>query len=521
MVALTRLCQILAIVLLAGILLANVNPAASPSLATDRARVQVQSVADPLGGPPLRVLRTDQNTPLRAGTAWIWSKQWQEEPPEYYAAMRGKGLNAVRIILFDTWEHEAGYGGGDWSDPAYRVPMLDRIERAVNLASKNGLYAVINSHNRIPNYDVAYSRELWRHVAQRFANRRHVIFEASNEALRGTYIQADGTFGGSMDRLRELRGTHDLIRQLAPESHIMVLTPAGISGYGHVDALARLTEVFENLPGTRIDWTRTSVAYHLYHGDENLFPQAQNLRAFHSRYPGWPSENNFPRKLTNEQLGIVDDWRGIAFGDDVFITQTMERFGLGWSHWNMNRMEHLNRNFPFKWNDAVEKGYTWRPDHVVNDIRFVNAGGPSVERAHYDLNFFRGQTASRAANLPIDTSRVQRPAPTEAYRTERWGEFEYQFAHLPHGVPVQVRLHFAETFEGITGPGQRIFNVVANGRVVVNRLDVFAAAGGRNRAIVREFWVRPDAQGRITLSFRPVLENAKVNAIELVPRRTQ
>ena len=91
---------------LASLLLAVSALALSVSLPTDRARVTVASIPDSYGGSNLKVLRTDTNTPLRAGTAWIWEKQGQEEPAGYYVSMRSKGLNTVRMILFDTWEKE-------------------------------------------------------------------------------------------------------------------------------------------------------------------------------------------------------------------------------------------------------------------------------------------------------------------------------------------------------------------------------------------------------------------------------
>ena len=76
------------------------------SLPTDRARVTVASIPDPYGGPNLKVLRTDANTPLRAGTAWIWEKSGQEEPASYYVSMRAKGLyviiNSHNHILSDN-----------------------------------------------------------------------------------------------------------------------------------------------------------------------------------------------------------------------------------------------------------------------------------------------------------------------------------------------------------------------------------------------------------------------------------
>jgi hypothetical protein len=483
----------------------------------DRGRVTVVSHPDPLGGGPLLVLRTDEGSPLRAGTAWIWSKQWMEEPPEYYAAMRGKGLNAVRVILFDTWEKEAGYGGGDWNDPVYRDTMLARLERAVNYASLNGLYVIINSHNKIPQYDVEYNAALWTKVAPYFRNRTHVLYEASNEPLEGTLINGDGVYSGSVEKLQTLRNHHDLIRTLAPDTHVMVLTPAGISGWGFEDGLARLTSRFEQLPGLPIDWSKTSVAYHLYHADENLFPQAQNLRTFHRRYPGWPSENNFPKTLTNEQLGITDSWRSPSYGSDVFMTQTTERLGLGWSHWNINRMDQLTRNFPFLWEDAVQKGYAWEPDPVVNELRFINAGGETVGSAHYDVNYLGGSIAANNPSGPVDTSLVPQPAPLAVYRSERWGDFKYQFARFPDRNPVKIRLHFIETWDGITAAGQRVFDVAVNGKTAISRLDIFATAGGRNRAIVREVAAVPDAKGRITLHFRPIQQNAKVDGIEVMP----
>jgi aryl-phospho-beta-D-glucosidase BglC (GH1 family) len=499
-------------------LLAGTSAQSVPSK-RDRDRIRVAVIPDALGGDPLKVLRTDRNTPLRAGTAWIWSKQWQEEPASYYAALRGKGFNAVRIILFDTWEHEAGYGGGDWNDPSYRNAMLGRLERAVNHCSQHGLYAIINSHNKIPQYDVTYSRALWTHVAPYFQHRKHVIFEASNEPLEGTLINAQGVYGGSMPKLSDLRGTHDLIRSLAPNAHIMVLTPAGVSGWGYVDGLARLTRTFAELPGTPIDWSKTSVAYHLYHADESLFPQAENLRAFHRQYPGWPSENNFPSTLTNQQLGITDSWRSVSFGTDVFVTQTTERLGLGWSHWNINRQTQLDQNFPYIWADAVAKGYAWEPDPVVNPIKAINAGGDAAGSYHPDTNYFGGQVASNDPTASVDTSRAIDPPPASAFATERWGNFTYQVAGLQPGLYHRVRLHFNEAWNGITQSGQRVFNVYANNGLALSQFDIFAEAGGRNRAITREVRCLPDAEGRITIRFESVIQNAKVDAIHVFAER--
>jgi hypothetical protein len=335
---------------------------------TDRARIRVVEIPDAENpvGPHLKVLRTDANTPLRAGTAWLWSGEPSEPPASYYADLRKAGLNAVRLILFDVWMHEEGNRRYDWDNPDYRRAQLARLERAVNLCSANGLYALINAHNRVPGpspkYDERLNTGLWRAVAPVFANRTHVLYELSNEPITGP--GHDGVLDPDATRtLEALARVHAVARKLAPHTHLMILTPAGISGYGTLTAMGNLTRAFEKKSGP-LDWTKTSVAYHLYHADVNLFPKAENLRAFHAQFPGWPSENNFPAGYSGEQLGLQpgDNERSVSYGADEFILQTCERVGLGWSQWQINGPDQFRRNWPLLWYDAVAKGYAWKPD---------------------------------------------------------------------------------------------------------------------------------------------------------------
>ena len=353
----------------------QIATAQSVSLPTDRARVRVVSIPDAYNAssPPLKVLRTDTDSPLRAGTAWIWEKDRQEEPSSYYVSMRSKGLNAVRMILFDTWEIEAytpsaSFTPTDWSDPVYRTRQLARMERAVNDASVNGMYVVINSHNKIPNYNAAYNDALWTHVAPYFAGRTHVLYEASNEAMDGIGNNGSMTANASdsaanSPRIQALKATYNIIRNAAPNTHIMVLTPPGINDYATGTGLGNLAAAFASLPGA-VDWTKTSVAYHLYNNDSayGAATNAANLRNLHSRYPGWPSENNFPASVTNSTLGISDTWRSAQFDNDVYVNQTCERLGLGWSMWNINGQAQLDRNWPIMIADANAKGWNWAPD---------------------------------------------------------------------------------------------------------------------------------------------------------------
>jgi hypothetical protein len=77
-----------------------------------------------------------------------------------------------------------------------------------------------------------------------------------------------------------------------------------------------------------------------------------------------------------------------------------------------------------------------------------------------------------------------------------------------------VRLHFAELNK--TAAGQRTFDVNIEGTKRLDKFDIFAAAGGARKAIVREF-AATIADGNVTIDFIRQVENAKVNAIEILP----
>ena len=62
------------------------------------------------------------------------------------------------------------------------------------------------------------------------------------------------------------------------------------------------------------------------------------------------------------------------------------------------------------------------------------------------------------------------------YETERYSMDSYKFT-VPNGK-YTVRLHFAETYEGIYGPGERVFSVSLQGKEVLKDIDPFKDAGG-------------------------------------------
>ncbi|MCL5667137.1 MAG: DUF2341 domain-containing protein [Patescibacteria group bacterium] len=98
------------------------------------------------------------------------------------------------------------------------------------------------------------------------------------------------------------------------------------------------------------------------------------------------------------------------------------------------------------------------------------------------------------------------------YQTSRYGGFAYNF-NVPNGA-YQVKLKFAETYWA--GAGNRLFNVSLNNSQILTSFDIFAQAGGINKALDKTFTVNV-IDGKISLQFTTMSDNAMVNAIEITP----
>jgi hypothetical protein len=94
----------------------------------------------------------------------------------------------------------------------------------------------------------------------------------------------------------------------------------------------------------------------------------------------------------------------------------------------------------------------------------------------------------------------------------------YRF-QVPDGT-YALRLHFAETYEGITAAGERVFDVTVNGREALAGLDVFADAGGLARPVVRRLDGVEAVDGELRIGFHPRVQNAEINGIELIATGT-
>ncbi|HPR99920.1 MAG TPA: malectin domain-containing carbohydrate-binding protein, partial [Candidatus Sumerlaeota bacterium] len=86
---------------------------------------------------------------------------------------------------------------------------------------------------------------------------------------------------------------------------------------------------------------------------------------------------------------------------------------------------------------------------------------------------------------------------------------------IPNGKYL-AKLYFAETFEGVTGPGGRVFSFKVQDREFKD-FDIWVKAGGANRAYIESVPVEV-TDGTFRITFTPNVENPAINAIEIIPQ---
>jgi hypothetical protein len=148
----------------------------------------------------------------------------------------------------------------------------------------------------------------------------------------------------------------------------------------------------------------------------------------------------------------------------------------------------------------MDYGEIGLPDGFPYGSARIDAGSTIASGGHSaDQQFLRGSRAVAAG--------VRDPL----YATYRAGAFTYRLP-LADGL-YALTLRFAEPTA--QAAGERVFTVTAEGRAVLTDLDVFAAAGGKDRPLVRRVPVRV-AGGGLELGFTPRAGQAIVSAIEAV-----
>jgi endoglucanase len=125
-----------------------------------------------------------------------------------------------------------------------------------------------------------------------------------------------------------------------------------------------------------------------------------------------------------------------------------------------------------------------------------------------DQGFADGETTDRPDDLQV--ANTKDPA---FYRTERYSMTAFSYP-VPNGK-YTVKLHFAETFDSITGPGERVFSFNVEGQEFKD-FDIYVKAGGAQRACIETVIVEV-TDGKLDITFTPKEENPEINGIEILP----
>ena len=145
------------------------------------------------------------------------------------------------------------------------------------------------------------------------------------------------------------------------------------------------------------------------------------------------------------------------------------------------------------------------PQAAPTPVLLVNAGGTATGGFLADTGFSGGTTASTTATITL--SGATYPAPAAVYQTWRTGakkspNFSYTLGGLTPSTSYTLRLHFSEN--SLTKSGARKFDVTVNGTKVLSAFDVFAAAGGAKKAVIRSVTATANASGQVVINFTAV-----------------
>lgn len=144
--------------------------------------------------------------------------------------------------------------------------------------------------------------------------------------------------------------------------------------------------------------------------------------------------------------------------------------------------------------------------------KYIDAAGRNWSGDRY----FEGGTATTAPDR-----RLYRTLDPALYKAAREGKFRYDVP-LPEGT-YELHLHFSEIQPSEISlesgrDGTRVFDVLANGKPLLEGFDIVSDAAGTNIADERVFGdLTPAKDGMLHLEFLPRTGSALLNALELVP----
>ncbi|MBI3865406.1 MAG: PQQ-binding-like beta-propeller repeat protein [Planctomycetia bacterium] len=143
------------------------------------------------------------------------------------------------------------------------------------------------------------------------------------------------------------------------------------------------------------------------------------------------------------------------------------------------------------------------------------AGSPADDRRNRtETPPRREQANAPPANAGASPSAISGTKDPGLYQSERWGMTAFS-QKVPNGKYL-VKLYFAETYQGITGAGQRVFSFNVQGKEFKD-FDIWEKAEGFRRAYIESVPVEV-TQGEVRITFTRQVDNPAIKAIEIIPQ---
>ena len=166
--------------------------------------------------------------------------------------------------------------------------------------------------------------------------------------------------------------------------------------------------------------------------------------------------------------------------------------------------------------DSLQWTYSGKPGEVrikAGDL----TGYVAADHQRYGSDMYFSGGEGKGVNPP-DTASEKRvnveATDPQLFNSYRIGTFSYRLP-VPDGK-YKVTLRFVEPTA--SAAGERVFNVSVNGKLLLKKLDVFTAAGGKLKGVERT--VNASAHdGALVIEFAPEKAEAVVSSIAVMPSR--
>jgi hypothetical protein len=267
---------------------------------------------------------TDKGSLLRGATFQLDSPDAPTSVPalseSHWKQVRELKLNVVR---FDVKLSKAR------PHPVSLDRQLPKLDRAVDLAARNGMYIMIMSSAEPGTYNKEELIRFWSAVAPRYKDLPHVIYEVVNEPV-AWYPQHY-----TDKHLKDLQDVYRVMRRGAPETHIVLWTFPNLDpGPETARVLERAKDVF---------YTGESVGFHWYGAT------AADVSYLQQQYPLFMTETSPGPPVTN----------------DLAALQECERLGVSWVHLegktsDLGRLKRMIGRLN-------ETGFTWPADGEISN----------------------------------------------------------------------------------------------------------------------------------------------------------